>query len=90
VQNALVLQQPNLLNRMLAALGRHLAQKGNPQLMMNTASPMTVQVPAMMAVQAPSVAAPQPATSAPAVQSAPSVAASPQGGTCQGHGWFHH
>jgi hypothetical protein len=91
VQTALLLEQPNLLNRMLAGLGRHLAQKGNPRVVMNTATPMTVQVPITTAVQAPSVAAaPQQVASVPAVQAAPPVVASPQGGYRQGHGLFHH
>ncbi len=83
VQTALLLQQPHLLNRMLAALGRHLAQKGNPRLVMNTTTtntPMTVQVPTTMTVQVPSVAAPQQVATVPAVQAAPAVVASPQAG----------
>jgi hypothetical protein len=90
VQTALLLQQPNVINRMLAGLGRHLVQKGNPRLMMNTATPLTVQVPTTMAVQTQNVAAPQQVTSVPSVQAPPPVVASPQSGHHHGFGWFHH
>jgi hypothetical protein len=90
VQTALVLQQPNLFNRMLAGLGRHLVQRGNPRVVMNTATPMTVQLPTNVAVQTPSVATPQQVTSTPNVQSPPPVHASPQSGNRHHFGLFHH
>jgi hypothetical protein len=98
VQTALVLKQPHLLNRLLGALGRYLAQKGNPVLMMNnTPTAMTVQVPTTLTIQSPTVAMPQQmvtqqVASPPAVQAPPPVAASPQSGHCNGFGCglFHH
>jgi hypothetical protein len=91
VQTALVLREPHLLNRMLGAIGRHLAQKGNPVLMMtNTATPVTVQVPTTVLVQSPGVSVPQqPVVSTPTVQSPPPVVASPQTGHTQKFGLFH-
>jgi hypothetical protein len=88
---AFLMQQPNLLCRMLASLGRRLVDLGNPRLVMNTATPLTVQMPMAVALQSPSVATPQQVASTPMVQSAPpAVTASPQSGHHFGWGLFHH